>query len=50
MLGAALDIGSQTFRYPEPMVVVGIVFLALALVVAQAVRWLELRLLASHQR
>lgn len=49
MFGAALDIGSETFRYPEPMVAVGIIFLALALVIAQAVRWLELRLLASQK-
>ncbi|MGJ7536960.1 MULTISPECIES: ectoine/hydroxyectoine ABC transporter permease subunit EhuD [unclassified Variovorax] len=50
MLGAALDIGSQTFRYPEPMIAVGIIFLALALAIAQAVHWLELRLLASDKR
>lgn len=50
MLGTALDIGSQTFRYPEPMIAVGIIFLILALIIAQAVRWLELRLLASLKR
>lgn len=50
MLGAALDIGSQTFRYPEPMITVGIIFLGLALVIAQAVRWLELRLMESDKR
>jgi polar amino acid transport system permease protein len=50
MLGAALDIGSQTFRYPEPMVSVGIIFLTLAFVISQAVRRLELRLHASHKR
>lgn len=50
MLGAALDIGSQTFRYPEPMIAVGLIFLALALLIAQAVRWFELRLLASNKR
>lgn len=50
MLGVALDIGSQTFRYPEPMIAVGIIFLALALVIAHAVRRLELRLLASQKR
>ena len=50
MLGTALDIGSETFRYPEPMIAVGIIFLVLALTIAQAVRWLELRLLASLKR
>ncbi|WP_315806782.1 MULTISPECIES: ectoine/hydroxyectoine ABC transporter permease subunit EhuD [unclassified Bradyrhizobium] len=50
MLGAALDIGSESFRYPEPMIAVGIIFLGLALIIAQAVRWMELRLLASHKR
>lgn len=50
MLGAALDIGSTTFRYPEPMVAVGAIFLALALVFAALVRRLEVRLLASAKR
>jgi len=50
MLGAALDIGSESFRYPEPMIAVGVIFLGLALIIAQAVRWMELRLLASHKR
>jgi polar amino acid transport system permease protein len=50
MLGAALDIGSESFRYPEPMIAVGIIFLGLALVIAQAVRWMEVRLLASDKR
>lgn len=50
MLGVALDIGSSTFRYPEPMVAVGAIFLALALVFAHLVRRLEVRLLASDKR
>lgn len=50
MLGAALDIGSESFRYPEPMIAVGIIFLCLALIIAQAVRWMEPRLLASDKR
>src|SRR5699024_7728572 len=47
MLGSALDIGSDTFRYAEPMLIVGAIFLALAVTLAQLVRRLELRLLAS---
>ena len=50
MLGAALDIGSDTFRYSEPMLMVGAVFLILAVSIAWAVRQLELRLLASAKR
>ncbi|WP_127104296.1 ectoine/hydroxyectoine ABC transporter permease subunit EhuD [Pararhodobacter zhoushanensis] len=50
MLGSALDIGSRTFRYAEPMLVVGAIFLVLAVAIGQGVRWLELRLLASAKR
>lgn len=50
MLGSALDIGSDTFRYAEPMLIVGAIFLALAVTLAQLVRRLELRLLASSRR
>ncbi|MCW1932695.1 ectoine/hydroxyectoine ABC transporter permease subunit EhuD [Pararhodobacter zhoushanensis] len=50
MLGSALDIGSRTFRYAEPMLVVGAIFLVLAVAIGQGVRWLELRLLASTRR
>lgn len=49
MLGAALDVGSDTFRYAEPMVAVGAVFLALALVLAFLVRRLEVALLAPFK-
>jgi polar amino acid transport system permease protein len=41
MFGAALDIASDSFRYAEPMFVAGAVFLLLALVLAQMVRWIE---------
>ncbi|MGI4849079.1 MAG: amino acid ABC transporter permease [Janthinobacterium lividum] len=50
MLGAALDIGSDTFRYAEPMVSVGLIFLALALVIAWLVSRLEAHLLAPSKR
>lgn len=48
--GAALDIASDTFRYTEPMIVVGALFLAIALILAQLVRRLEARLGAVHRR
>jgi polar amino acid transport system permease protein len=50
MLGLALEVGSDTFRYPEPMVSVGVIFLILAVAIAQAVRVLETRLLAPGRR
>lgn len=48
--GAALDIASDTFRYTEPMVVVGVIFLAIALLLAWLVRRLEERLMLSTRR
>jgi polar amino acid transport system permease protein len=50
MLGTAFDIASDTFRYAEPLVVAGAIFLSLALIIAQLVRRMELRLLARLQR
>ena len=50
MLGAAMEVASDTFRYAEPMVIVGILFLILAVTIAQFVRLLEQRLLASAKR
>ncbi|WP_028717605.1 ectoine/hydroxyectoine ABC transporter permease subunit EhuD [Paracoccus sp. J39] len=50
MLGNALDIGSETFRYSEPMLMVGAVFLILAVSIAWVVRLFELRLMASAKR
>jgi polar amino acid transport system permease protein len=44
MLGRAFDIASDTYRYAEPLTVVGILFLLLALGVAQAIRILEQKL------
>jgi polar amino acid transport system permease protein len=48
--GAALDIASDTFRYTEPMIVVGLIFLAIALLLAWFVRRLEQHLMLSAQR
>ncbi len=50
MLGLALEVGSNSFRYAEPVVVVGAIFLILAVAIGQLVRVLEARLLASSQR
>jgi len=50
MLGNAFDIASETYRYAEPLTVAGIIFLALALAISQAVKWLERRLLAPMAR
>jgi polar amino acid transport system permease protein len=41
MLNAALSEGARTFRYVEPIVLVGVVFLILSLVSARAIRGLE---------
>ncbi|MGJ5175280.1 amino acid ABC transporter permease [Bradyrhizobium oligotrophicum] len=48
--GAALDIASDTFRYTEPMLVVGALFLAIALALAHFLRRLEARLGAVLRR
>ncbi|SEC04456.1 amino acid ABC transporter membrane protein 2, PAAT family [Rhizobiales bacterium GAS188] len=50
MLGTAFDIASDTFRYAEPLLVVGIIFLGLALCIAQLVRRMETRLMAPTRR
>ncbi|OZI30732.1 ectoine/hydroxyectoine ABC transporter permease subunit EhuD [Bordetella genomosp. 10] len=50
MLGLAMEVGSDTFRYAEPMVSVGVIFLILAVAMAQAVRVLENRLLAPTRQ
>ncbi|MDG4892691.1 amino acid ABC transporter permease [Mesorhizobium sp. WSM4976] len=49
MLGKAFDIASDTYRYAEPLTVVGIAFLVLALAVAQVVRLLERKLSRSSR-
>lgn len=50
MLGRAFDIASETYRYTEPLVVAGLIFLALALVISHGVKRLERRLLAVGTR
>jgi len=50
MLGASMQVASDTFRYGEPMAIVGITFLLLAASVAWFVRLLEERLLLSSRR
>ncbi len=50
MLGIALEVGADSFRYAEPMIAVGIIFLILAVGINQLVRLLEKRMLASSKR
>jgi polar amino acid transport system permease protein len=50
MLGASMQVASDTFRYGEPMAMVGITFLLLAVSVVLFVRLLEERLLFSSRR
>lgn len=50
MLGRAFDIASETYRYAEPLVVAGLIFLVLALVISYGVKRLERRLLAGGTR
>ena len=47
MLSVALEIASETFRYTEPMTVVGIIFLTLALCFSGLVKVIESRLRLS---
>lgn len=44
LLQAAKLVGSETFRYVEPLTLVGVLFLILSLVSAAAIRWVEGRL------
>lgn len=50
MLGAALEVASDTFRYAEPMIVLGALFLTLALTIAWLVRRLEVRMQRLYER
>lgn len=50
MLGEAFDLASDTFRYAEPILVTGIIFLCLALVIAQLVQRLETSMQKSLKR
>lgn len=47
MLSIALEIASETFRYTEPMTVVGAIFLTLALCFSALVKMIETRLRLS---
>jgi polar amino acid transport system permease protein len=49
MLGSAFDIASDTYRYAEPLAVVGVAFLLLALGIGQAVKLLERKLLEQNR-
>lgn len=49
LLQTAKIIGSETFRYLEPITMVGIIFLILSLVSAAGVRWLEHRLSMDYR-
>lgn len=44
LVQTAKNLGSENFRYTEPMTVVGLAFLVLSLVSAAGIRWLEVRL------
>ena len=50
MLGKALEIASNTYRYAEPLTVAGIAFLLLALLTAHLVHRLERRLFNPFKR
>lgn len=49
LLQTAKIIGSQTFRYLEPITMVGLIFLVLSLLSAAGVRWLEHRLSTDYK-
>jgi polar amino acid transport system permease protein len=49
MLGIALDEASNSFRYVEPMTVVGVLFLLFCLTISRGVRWVESKV-ALRQR
>jgi polar amino acid transport system permease protein len=44
LVQTAKMMGSETFRYTEPMTIVGVIFLVMSLVSAAGIRWLERRL------
>jgi len=44
LVQTAKMLGSDTFRYTEPMTIVGLIFLVMSLVSAAGIRWLERRL------
>lgn len=50
ILGTALELGSDSFRYAEPMVAAEVIFLVLAMAIAYLVRLLETRMMRSVRR
>src|SRR3546814_16844156 len=50
LVQTAKNLGSDTFRYNEPMTIVGLIFLVMSLVSAVGIRWLERRLNRSEER
>jgi polar amino acid transport system permease protein len=44
LVQTAKNLGTENFRYTEPMTIVGAIFLVLSLVSAAGIRWLERRL------
>ncbi len=44
MMQTAKMLGSETFRYTEPITLVGLIFLVMSLVSATGIRWVERRL------
>jgi polar amino acid transport system permease protein len=49
LMSVAKSIGSDTFRYNEPITLVGLFFLAMSLVSAALVRLVEYRLSRRHR-
>jgi polar amino acid transport system permease protein len=41
LVQTAKSLGSENFRYTEPMTIVGLIFLVMSLVSAMGIRWLE---------
>ncbi|GAB2176579.1 ectoine/hydroxyectoine ABC transporter permease subunit EhuD [Dongia sp. agr-C8] len=44
LVQTAKNLGTENFRYTEPMTIVGLIFLILSLVTSAGIRWLERRL------
>lgn len=49
LMERAKEIGSDTFQYTEPITLTGVFFLAMSLVSAAGVRWLERRVKGAHR-
>jgi len=44
LVQTAKNLGTENFRYTEPMTIVGVIFLVLSLISSAGIRWLERRL------